>query len=124
MPEQKGASTKNVPSVENPCRKSCVDRRRPLLEASLPRRSIPRNIRTAAIQPPAARRWTRPAASRNAPATPSPAAAWPFHTREASAPPASVRSEEHPPELQTLMRISYASLCLTNKNQPQHQLTA
>src|SRR3546814_5893031 len=32
---------------------------------------------------------------------------------------ASVRSEEHTSELQTLMRISYAVFCLTQKNNPQ-----
>src|SRR3546814_5088498 len=32
----------------------------------------------------------------------------------------SVRSEEHTSELQSLMRISYAVFCLTNKNTLQH----
>src|SRR3546814_3077184 len=31
-----------------------------------------------------------------------------------------LRSEEHTSELQSLMRISYAVFCLTNKNKQQH----
>src|SRR3546814_1895564 len=34
---------------------------------------------------------------------------------------AELRSEEHTSELQSLMRISYAVICLKKKNQPNHR---
>src|SRR3546814_3071584 len=36
---------------------------------------------------------------------------------------ATLRSEEHTSELQSLMRISYAVFCLTTKKQPLHNRT-
>src|SRR3546814_1899724 len=41
----------------------------------------------------------------------------------AFAPGAQPRSEEHPSELQSLMRISYAVFCLEKKNNPTHNTT-
>src|SRR3546814_5792262 len=39
----------------------------------------------------------------------------PRHDQEAAADPEKARSEEHTSELQSLMRISYAVICLTTK---------
>src|SRR3546814_7856017 len=44
-------------------------------------------------------------------------------TGTSSSPPSWSRSEEHTSELQSLMRISYAVLCLKKKNQYKRKLT-